>query len=110
MKRTELEKRERELKRSRKKETVLERKTSTGRLSASATVGDFIDALFSKFRYDQEEIFNIKTEIQILEILEDLKTHLPEKQWENVLKKAVKKTNIAQKDKAYSELQEMMGS
>jgi hypothetical protein len=104
MKRTELEKRERELKRTQKKADVLERKSSV----RGSNVGMFIEDLFKCFLYDQNEIFNTGEDIKILEILEDMKENLPEKQWDNVLRKSIKKTNVSQKDKAFNELKALL--
>lgn len=106
MKRTELEKRERELRRKEKKEAVLARNDSP----EYTKPGVHIDLLFSKFRYDQEQIFNTEEDIEILEILENMKEYLPEKQWENVLRKSIKKTGVSNKEKAFSELQTLLVS
>lgn len=60
------------------------------------------------FRYDATEIFNTGDDIAILELLEDIQANLPAKQWENVLRKAIKKTGVQEKEKAYNELKELM--
>ncbi len=104
MKRTELEKRERKLKQRQKKEEVLARKGDTDKVS----VNDYIEGLFALLRYDYEQVFNAKEDIAVLELFEDMKATLPEKQWENVIKKAVKKTNVAQKDQAITELNNLL--
>jgi len=101
MKRTELERKERELKRA-------EKKLKTGEKGEARSVNDFIEGLFSLFLYDQEEVFNAKEDINILELFEEMKDELPEKQWENVIKKAVKKTKVKQRDKAIQELTEFL--
>jgi hypothetical protein len=106
MKRTELEKRERELKRKQKKEVGLSKKPDT----EANNPGHYINALFSRFRYDKTEIFNIETDITILEVLENIKADLPQKQWDNVLKKAIKKTGIELKEKALKELNSLLTS
>lgn len=103
MKRTELERRERELKKSAKKVEVLERKQSGDR-----SVNDFINELAGMFRHDMEEIFNTTDDLNILEFLEGMKDELAEKHWDNVLRKAIKKTGVAQKDKAFDELKELL--
>ncbi len=104
MKRTELERRERELRRTEKKVTVLERKMG----GEKATPGAYIDSLFGLLRYDTEEIFNTQDDVNILELLENMKANLPEKQWENVLRKAIKKTNVVQKDRAFDEIKTLL--
>ncbi|PJZ70895.1 hypothetical protein CH373_06420 [Leptospira perolatii] len=104
MKRTELERRERDLRKSQKKqETLLKRSSSRG-----SSVGDFIDQLSGLFRYDATEIFNTTNEIGILELLEDMQAVLPQKKWDDVLRKAIKKTGVQEKEKAYQELKELL--
>lgn len=100
MKRTELERRERELKRMAKRVEVLERKSSR----AGRTVGQYIDDLAALFRYDAEEIFNTTDDLDILELIERMKEELPEKHWETVLKKAVNRTKVRQANRAVKEL------
>ena len=107
MKRTDLERHQRELKRSQKKEDVLRRKTDSK--SSTKLIGEYINSLFSLFRYDSEEIFNINTDVKILELLENMKTELPEKQWENILRKGVKKSQVKQKERAVNELKKLIG-
>jgi CTP:phosphocholine cytidylyltransferase-like protein len=72
-------------------------------------VGEYIDRLFLLFRYDSDEIFNIKSDIKILETIEEMKVELPEKYWENVLRKCIKKTNIRKRDEAFNNLKELAG-
>ncbi|MCR9141325.1 MAG: hypothetical protein NXI24_03675 [bacterium] len=103
MKRTEMERIERELRRSEKK---VERIQGEG---AGGSVGSYIERLFGLFRYDQSEIFNTAESLEILELLEQMKEDIPEKKWPDVLKKAIKKTQVAQKDKAMEELKELIG-
>lgn len=105
MKRTELERRQRELKRAEKKVEVLERKSGREKKNA----GHYINHLSSLFRHDMNEIFNTKDDLDILESLEGLKEDLPEKQWLTVLRKAVNRTKVVEADRAVDELREMMG-
>lgn len=100
MKRTDLERRERELKRSTKKVEVIERKSSR----AGRSIGQYIDDLAGLFRYDAEEIFNTTDDIEILELIERMKEDLPEKQWETALRKAVNRTKVKQAQRAVEEL------
>lgn len=104
MKRTELERRERELRRMEKKAQALQKGERE-----EMSVGAYIDALFGLFRYDMEEIFNAKEDVDILEILENMKEDHPEKQWDVIIRKAVNKTKVAAKEKAYDELRELAG-
>lgn len=104
MKRTELERRERELRR-------MEKKSKPGGKSdrEEMSVGDYIEALFNLFRYDTQEIFNTSEDVDILELLENMKEDHPEKQWDVIIRKAVNKTKVQEKDKAYDELRELAG-
>jgi len=102
MKRTELERRERDLRKMEKKKIVNGEKESM-------SVGDYIDALFGLFRYDSEEIFNASDDENVLEILENMKAEHPEKQWDVIIRKAVNKTKVNQKEKAYDSLRTLAG-
>ncbi|MDF3818603.1 hypothetical protein P3G55_01755 [Leptospira sp. 96542] len=102
MKRTELERRERELRKAEKKKILPGQKEAM-------SVGDYIDALFGMFRYDTEEIFNAAEDENILEILENMKGEHPEKQWDVIIRKAVNKTKVEQKEKAYEALRNLAG-
>jgi len=107
MKRTDLERHQRELKKSEKKFQSLQKKVEA--VSPTKLVGIYINDLHSLFRYDTEEIFNINTDTKILELLENMKQELPEKQWENIIRKGVKKTNINNKEKAVDQLKQLAG-
>jgi hypothetical protein len=104
MKRTELERRERELRKMEKKVKSVERGERESR-----SVGDYIEELFGLFRYDSAEIFNTMDDMAILELLENMKEEQPEKQWDVIIRKAVNKTKVVQKEKAYEELRELAG-
>jgi hypothetical protein len=71
-------------------------------------VGEYINDLSDLFFHDGKKIYNIQTDIKILEILEDLKEDQPEKQWDNVLRKAVKKTGVTEREDAIRQLKELM--
>ena len=108
MKRTDLERRERELKRTIKKQDILAKKEMS---REGRTVGGYIQGLFSLLRYDEQEIFNTTDDIDILELLEEMKEFTPEKQWDTILRKAISKTkisNIANKEKAFNELNALL--
>lgn len=90
---------------SRKKVQLQEKRLASGK---GNSVGVYIDELSALFRYDATEIFNTGDDIAVLELLEDIQANLPAKQWENVLRKAIKKTGVQEKEKAYNELKELM--
>lgn len=100
MKRTDLEKREREIKRSQKKVEVLQRREGAGERKP----GMFIDALCEKFFCDAERIYNIEDSVEILEILEDIKACVDEDKQEAVIRKAVKKSGVKEKEEAVQKL------
>lgn len=104
MKATDINRREREIKRAQKKQERLERKSSKGEM----TVGDYIKELHEYFFYDEEKIFNIEVDERILETLENMKEDLPEDSWETVIRKAVKKTKVKAKEPAVKSLLELM--
>lgn len=105
MKRTELERRMRQLKRDEKQANYIEKVESS---RDARSVANYIDELFSLLYYNEQEIMNIADNVEILELLEDLKEEHPEKQWQNVLKKAVRKTGVKKRDEAIDELTELL--
>jgi len=100
MKSTDLARRDREIKKARKREMVLERKGQR----ESRTPGDYINEFTELFFYDDEKIYNIEMSEDILILLEEMKEELPEKQWPNVIRKSVKKTKVKQKDLGITQL------
>ncbi len=103
MKSTDLARRDREIKKARKREMVLERKTSKD----NRTPGDFINELHEQFFFDENKIYNIEMSEEILMLLEEMKEEIPEKQWPNVIRKSVKKTGVKEKDEAVKLLAEL---
>ena len=101
MKRTEIERRERELKRAMKKASLGDRPAE------EKSVGDYINELAAAFIYNDERIFNTTTDEDVLEVLEEIQIAFPDKV-ETIVKKAIRKTKVAQKDEAYAELQSLM--
>ncbi len=103
MKSTDLARRDRELKRARKRTEVIQRKS----LKSSNTVGDFIDQLSAMLFNDGQRVYGISDSTDILEFLENMKEVQPKKQWEPIVRKAVKKTKVVHKDEAVKELMEL---
>ncbi len=97
--------RDRELRRTRKKEAILARH---GSKKKELSIGDYINKLFSKFYYDETRIYNAKESLEILELIEDMKKSLPENQWDIVLRKAIKKTQVKEKERAFNELKSLI--
>lgn len=103
MKSTDIARKDRDLRKARKKEEVLARKGMKG----SRSVGDYINELADLFFHDGTKIYNISSSEEILLLLEEMKEEIPEKQWNNALRKAVKKTKVTEKDAALEELRSM---
>lgn len=103
MKSTDIERRNRDLKRSQKKQEMQERRSSR----VQRSVGDYIKELVDLFFYDEEKIYNLEMSDEILFLLEEMKDEQPEKQWDNILNKAVKKTKVKAKDEALAKLKEI---
>lgn len=100
MKSTDMARKDRDLRKARKKEEVLARKTA----KTSKTVGDYINELNGLFFHDGTKIYNIEMSEEIMDLLEEMKMELAEKNWMNVIKKAVKKSGVTDKDTAVEQL------
>ena len=108
MKSTDMARRDREIRRGQKKEEVLQRKQSK---REGHTVGDYIKLLAGKFFHDPEKIYNIESNNEeILLLIEEIKDNVEKKQWENILRKAIKSTGITKKDEAFRELKKFFSS
>ncbi|MBN2439722.1 MAG: hypothetical protein JXJ04_00190 [Spirochaetales bacterium] len=104
MKSTDIQRRDREIRRSRKKEELLQRRVEN---RDTMSVGEFINKLSSLFFHDDKKIYNLDNE-EILELLEELRISQPEKQWDIVLRKAIRKTKIEQREEAFNHLKEYL--
>lgn len=107
MKRTDQERIERELKR-REKKTAVESRRVGAREDMDATPGGYIQALLDTLHYDKTTIYNAAGDDEILEIMMSMKEDLPENKWESVLRSAVRKTKVSEKDLAFNELKETL--
>ena len=103
MKSTDIARKDRDLRKARKKEEILARKGT----KESRTVGDYINELTDLFFHDGKKIYNIESSEEIFELLEEMKEEIPEKQWNNALRKAIKKTKVSEKESALNELRSM---
>ncbi len=105
MKSTDIDRRDREIKRSLKKQEILQRKQEK---KGGLSIGDYINLLESKLFHDEQKIYNIKdNNVEVVEVLNGIKGEIDEKHWDNILRKAVNKTGIKQKDIAFTELKEV---
>ena len=106
MKRTDLQKRERELRRAQKKEERIARLGD----KAEKTIGDYINELHDLMFYDETKIYNSKESIEILEFFEEMKEDVDESQWENIVRKAIKKTGVKEREPAFNDLMALLKS
>jgi predicted DNA-binding protein YlxM (UPF0122 family) len=106
MKSTDINRIDRDLKQARKKQEIIEKRIE-GR---EGSVGDYIKRLVALLFHDQKKIYNLKGNESIRKLFEDLKQHLPEAQWENVVRKAVRETKVEQREEACSELRVLLQS
>jgi predicted Zn-dependent protease len=102
MKKTDLLRKERELRRARKKEEKL---SGDGR---DNTPGYYIKELHQLFFHDETRIYNIESDEKILDLILEMRDSLEEKHWEAVFSKAIKKTGIKEKESARKQLEELM--
>ena len=101
MKSTDMARRDREIRRSQKKQELISKRRDKKK---GMTIGDYINNLHSLFFYDEKKIYNAQNSEEILALLEDMKKDLPEEQWENVLRKAIRKTQVKAKEQAFNDL------
>ena len=99
MKRNEIERLNRELRRQQKQSDRADK--------LEDSVGDvktYARELFGLLQYDNDSIFNTRDDEDLLELFLEMKDDLPESKWEQVIKKAVRLTKVKQKDNALVEL------
>ena len=103
MKSTDIDRIDREFKRARKKEELLEKRLEN---RADRSVGDYIKKLYSLFYHDDKKIYNLKDNAEILTLLAEMKEDLSDSKWDNVLRKAIKETRIdvKQRELVFNEL------
>ncbi len=101
MKRTDIERWERERKRQEKKSMLVDKRELN---YDDKTEGAYIKKLASLFKHDEEKIYNIAADETIFGLICDMKEHLEEKNWDNVFRKAIKRTKIEKKELALEEL------
>jgi len=100
MKRTEIERREREARRVRKRE---EKAYTRDMSKTDMSVGDFINALAEQLVHDDTKIYNTTTDEDVLEVLEAALEAYPEK-IEAIIRKGVRKTKVKMREEAFEEL------
>ena len=103
MKRTEIERIERELKRKEKKIISTEKKHSE-ELTVSTAIRNFYDL----YRFDEEKIYNIELDEKILELVYEIQENIEETKWEKIFRESVKKTKIKNKEEAIKQLKSLL--
>lgn len=101
MKRTDMDRIERELKRTQKRQRIGEKRDAD---RAPQTVGAYIKGLKELLRHDDEVIYNTLDDEDILELFENMQEDLPEGKWETVIRKAVNSTKVPAREQAVGEL------
>ena len=103
MKSTDIDRIDREFKRARKKEELIEKRLEN---RADRSVGDYIKKLYSLFYHDDRKVYNLKDNAEILTLLAEMKEDLSDSKWDNVLRKAIKETRIdvKQRELVFNEL------
>ncbi|MEA1910506.1 MAG: hypothetical protein U9N32_02395 [Spirochaetota bacterium] len=104
MKSTDIARSDRELKRARKKAEYIESKLNRDSLS----VADYINQLHEMMFFDAQKVYGISENEDILMKFVEMRDDQPEKQWETIIKKAVRKTKVVQKEEAIKELMELL--
>ena len=100
MKRTDIEKKEREQRRAAKKVEL-----QTDRLDKRVgSVGDYIKRLDELLFHDDVHVYNAKEDIRILEMVEEMKESLDREECLTVFRKAVKKTGVKEREQALTDL------
>ena len=104
MKSTDIARNAREFKRVQKKEEYIQGRQNRENLS----VADYINQLHDMMHFCDQKIYGIIDNEDILMHFIEMKLNVPEKQWETIIRKAVRKTKVAKKEEAVKELLELL--
>jgi len=99
MKRTDQERIAREIGRQQKKEAIREKRING---KDDISVAGYAKQLEGVFMWDDETIYNVQDDT-VLEVLMMMKEDLSEKECEAALKRAIKKTNVKDRDTPFDE-------
>jgi hypothetical protein len=105
MKRNDMERIERELKRVQKRQKLGEKRDAS---RPPQTIGAYIKDLNALLRHDGNVIYNALDDEDILELLENMKEDVPEEKWETVIRKAVNATKVTERDAAVEQLRSLI--
>lgn len=99
MKRTDQERIAREIGRQQKKDRIRETRINN---KNDISVAGYAKALEGVFMWDDETIYNVQDDA-VLEILMAMKEDLSDKDCEAAIKRAIKKTNVKDRDTPFDE-------
>ena len=99
MKRTDQERIAREIGRQEKKARIQEKRASD---KDDVSVAGFARRLETTLMWDDESIYNLNDD-SVLELLMEMKQELSDRDCEAAIKRAIKKTDVANKDAALDE-------
>jgi len=105
MKRNDMERIERELKRVQKRARIGEKRDAD---RAPQSIGGYIKELKDLLRHDGNVIYNTLDDEEILELLENMKEDIPETKWDTIIRKAVNSTKVTERDTAVEELRSLI--
>ena len=105
MKRNDMERIERELKRAQKRARIGEKRDAN---RPPQTIGAYIKELKDLLRHDGNVIYNTLDDEEILELLENMKEDVPEAKWDTVIRKAVNSTKVTERETAVEELRSLI--
>jgi hypothetical protein len=108
MKRTDQERIERELRRREKKAKIAAARDDKP-VRTDNSPGAFIQNLVELFQHDDVQIYNTTDDDDVMEVLLAMKEELPEKDWEKILRSAIRKTKVKEKELAFDELKSSLG-
>lgn len=110
MKRTEFERKERELGRVRKKIEVLERKQQSRREGQKEdySIGDAITELSPKIFHDGTQVYNTEKDDNLVEFFMEIKETFDESDLDNILRKSLRKTGIKDKVQGFERLKSIL--
>jgi hypothetical protein len=108
MKRTDQERIERELRRREKKAKIAASRDDKSFTDEDNSPGAYIQNLVDLFQHDEVQIYNTTDDEDVMEILLSMKEELPEKDWEKVLRSAIRKTKVKEKELAFNELKSLL--
>ncbi len=103
MKRTDQERFERERKRREKRERAAAAREEDSDGTDKTSPSDYVKDLHGRLHFDKQHIYNAHDD-DVVELLIEMKEDLPEDKWESVLRSAIRKTKVSEKDFAFNEL------